>query len=133
MTVESAWVGRLSNGFAGLAMLLAVTPPAAAQQLVVGFIAPMTGRFAQVGRDMVNGFEMYLDEVKGDFAGTKVKLILEDDQARPPTGVLKAEKLIRQDKVHILMGGVLATTGYCAGSSEHAREDDIYTGCSCCR
>jgi len=91
------------------------------------------GRFAQVGRDMVNGFEMYLDEVKGDFAGTKVKLILEDDQARPPTGVLKAEKLIRQDKVHILMGGVLATTGYCAGSSEHAREDDIYTGCSCCR
>ena len=42
-------------------------------------IAPTTGIFAQVGKDMVDGFQMYLDEVKGDFAGAKVKLIVEDE------------------------------------------------------
>ncbi len=85
---------------------------ASAEDLRIGFIAPMTGPFAQVGRDMVNGFQMYADEVGGDFAGAKVKFILEDDQARPQTSVLKAEKLIRQDKVHVLVGGVLASSGY---------------------
>jgi len=91
---------------------LTAPPTASAEELRIGFIAPMTGPFAQVGKDMVNGFEMYTEEVKGDFAGATVKFILEDDQAKPPTGVLKAEKLIRQDNVHLLVGGVLASTGY---------------------
>src|SRR4051794_39478228 len=85
---------------------------APAEELRVGFIAPMTGPFAQVGKDMVNGFELYLEDVKGDLAGATIKFILEDDQAKPPVGVLKAEKLVRQDKVHMLIGGVLASTGY---------------------
>jgi branched-chain amino acid transport system substrate-binding protein len=85
---------------------------AAADELRIGMLAPMTGLFAQVGRDMTNGFEMYLEEVNSDLGGARVKYILEDDQAKPPTGVLKAEKLIRQDKVHIFVGGVLASTGY---------------------
>ena len=53
-----------------------------------------------------------MDEVKGDLAGATVKLIVEDDQAKPAVGVLKAEKLIRQDQVHMFTGGVLASTGY---------------------
>jgi branched-chain amino acid transport system substrate-binding protein len=92
--------------FAGL------NAPAQAEELVLGFIAPMTGGFAQVGKDMVDGFQMYLDEVNGDFAGAKVKFIVEDDQAKPDLGVTKARKLILQDKVHMFIGGVLASTGY---------------------
>jgi len=55
---------------------------------------------------------MYLDEVKGDFAGATVKLIVEDDQAKPDLGVTKAKKLVLQDKVQMFIGGVLASTGY---------------------
>jgi branched-chain amino acid transport system substrate-binding protein len=95
-----------------LAVLFGQPPASAQQELRIGFIAPMTGPFAQVGKDMVNGFQMYADAVKGDFAGAKVKFILEDDQARPQASVLKAEKLIRQDKVQVLVGGVLASSGY---------------------
>src|SRR5476651_2904233 len=72
----------------------------------------MTGGFAQVGKDMVNGFQLYLDEVKGDFAGAKVTLIVEDDQAKTDVGVTKAKKLILEDKVQMFIGGVLASTGY---------------------
>ena len=93
-------------------MSLSAAQGAGAEELRIGFIAPMTGAFAQIGKDMVNGFEMYMDEVKGDFAGATVKFVLEDDQAKPPVGVLKAEKLIRQDQVQMFIGGLLASTGY---------------------
>jgi len=41
-----------------------------------------------------------------------VKFIVEDDEAKPPVGVRKAEKLALQDKVQMLVGGLLASTGY---------------------
>jgi branched-chain amino acid transport system substrate-binding protein len=83
-----------------------------AEELRIGFLAPTTGIFAQVGKDMVDGFQMYLDEVKNDFAGAQVKFIVEDEQGKPDTGVTKVKKLILQDKVQMYVGGLLASTGY---------------------
>ena len=100
----------------GLILLLAsvLASPCApmAEELRLGFLAPMTGIFAQVGEDMSNGFKMYLDEVGHNFAGAKVTFILEDGQGKPPVNVRKAEKLILQDHVHMFIGGLLASTGY---------------------
>jgi branched-chain amino acid transport system substrate-binding protein len=98
----------------GGCLVLALRPwPAAAQEeLRIGFIAPMTGPFAQVGTDMVNGFNMYLNETNGTFAGAKVELIVEDDQAKPDLSVTKAKKLILEDHVQLFLGGVLASSGY---------------------
>ena len=47
------------------------TPSNAAEELRIGYVAPTTGIFAQVGKDMVDGFQMYLDDVKSDFGGPK--------------------------------------------------------------
>lgn len=108
-----------------LGMILTLPQGVAAEELRIGFLAPMTGPFAQVGKDMANGWELYADQVKGDFAGATVKFILEDEQAKPPVGVLKAEKLTRQDKVHVMVGGVLASTGY-AIAPVSTREKTVY-------
>jgi branched-chain amino acid transport system substrate-binding protein len=98
---------------AGMALWVGPVPGAkAAEEIRIGFIAPMTGPFAQVGKDMLDGLNMYLEEVKGEFAGAKVRVIVEDSQAKPDTAVTRAKKLTLQDKVHILLGGVLATEGY---------------------
>src|ERR1700724_1756750 len=86
--------------------------PAAAEELRIGLIAPVTGPFAQVGTDMTNGFKMYLDEVDSNFAGAKVNLIIEDSQGKPDTAVTKAKKLILEDHVQLIVGGVLAPEGY---------------------
>jgi len=83
--------------------------PTLAQELKIGFIAPMTGIFAQIGKDMENGFQMYLDEQKGNFAGAKVTFIVEDGEGKPPVSVRKAEKLVRQDNVQMFVGGLLAS------------------------
>ena len=85
---------------------------AQAEELRIGFLAPTTGIFAQVGKDMVDGFKMYLDQNKNVLGGAQVKFIVEDEQGKPDTAVTKAKKLILQDKVHMIAGGLLASTGY---------------------
>src|SRR5437868_8968145 len=110
-----------------LAGIACCTPAYAAEELRIGFIAPKTGIFAQLGTDMQNGLQMYLDEHNGELGGAKVTLIVEDDQGKPDTGVTKANKLILSDKVHMLVGGVLATTGY-ALAPVATREKMLYIG-----
>jgi branched-chain amino acid transport system substrate-binding protein len=95
-----------------LAFAAGFAPVAAQEELRIGLIAPMTGPFAQVGADMTNGFKMYLDQVNSNFAGAKVNLIIEDSQGKPDTAVTKAKKLILEDHVQLLVGGVLAPEGY---------------------
>jgi branched-chain amino acid transport system substrate-binding protein len=103
----------LLGGCAALATVHLTTAGAQQQEeLRIGFLAPTTGIFAQVGKDMVDGFQLYLDEVKNDFGGVKVRFIVEDEQGKPDTAVIKVKKLILQDKVHMFVGGLLASTGY---------------------
>ncbi|MGB6536225.1 MAG: ABC transporter substrate-binding protein [Xanthobacteraceae bacterium] len=104
---------------AGLMLIAACTlvaacpaPAAAQQELRIGIIAPVTGIFAQVGADMTNGFKMYLEQTHSTFAGVKVVPIIEDSQGKPDLAVTKARKLILEDHVQMIVGGVLATEGY---------------------
>ena len=103
---------RLQSILLSGAFALGLAAPAAAEEIRIGFIAPTTGLYAQIGKDMVDGFQMYLDEHGNKLGGMDVKLIVEDDQGKPDTGVTKAKKLILQDKVHMFIGGLLASTGY---------------------
>ncbi len=87
----------------------------------------MTGIFAQVGKDMANGFELYLEREQGPASrGAKVTFIVEDEEGKPPVGVRKAEKLVRQDKVHMLVGGLLASTGYALAPVSSTRLKTVY-------
>jgi branched-chain amino acid transport system substrate-binding protein len=85
---------------------------AQAEEVRIGFIAPMTGFFAQIGKDMSNGFQMYLEQNKHKFGPLDVKFILEDSTGKPAVNVRKATKLIQRDEVHMFIGGLLASTGY---------------------
>jgi branched-chain amino acid transport system substrate-binding protein len=96
-----------------VAPLLAPTPlPAQSGPFKIGMLAPLTGPFAQTGKDMVNGTELYLEEIGRQVSGRKIELILEDDEAQPATALNKSRKLVEQDKVHVLTGGQLASIGY---------------------
>lgn len=98
-----------------LVLVAAVGPgPAWAQKgpIKIGFLAPMTGGAAQVGKDMVNGLTMYLDEIGHQIAGRKVEVIVEDTQGKPDVALTKLRKLVESDKVHVLAGGLFAHVGY---------------------
>ena len=96
----------------GLGLAAGAGASAGAEELRIGFVAAMTGGFAAVGKDMVDGFQMYLDQTHNKLGGMDVKFIVEDEQAKPDVAVTKAKKLILQDHVHMFIGGILAPTGY---------------------
>src|SRR4029450_14017473 len=91
---------------------LGLAAPVGAEELRIGYLAPLTGGLAQTGIDMRDGFLLYLDQHGNKLGGMDVKLIIEDEQGKGDVAVTKAKKLVLQDKVHILIGGVLASTGY---------------------
>ena len=86
--------------------------PAQSGPIKIGFLAPLTGPFAQIGKDMVNGNQLYLAEIGGQVAGRKIEIIVEDDEGNPATALNKSRKLVDQDKIQILTGGMLANVGY---------------------
>jgi len=78
----------------------------------IGFIAPFSGPMSATGKDMLSGLELYMEEIGYTASGRKIELIVEDDEAIPATGLTKTRKLVEKDEVHIMMGGLMASTGY---------------------
>ena len=111
---------------AGSVTLLA---PAAAQKkpIKIGFLAPLTGGAAQIGRDMVNGFEMYLEETGQQIAGRKVEVIVEDTAGNPGTAITKFRKFAESDRVDMVVGEAFAHIGYAlAPKAEEFRMPTIF-------
>ena len=78
----------------------------------IGFLTQMTGGGAAVGKDMSNGFTMYLEEIGNQIAGRKVEVIIEDTQGDPAQALTKLRKLVESDNVHVVAGVFLANEGY---------------------
>ena len=78
----------------------------------IGFIVPLSGPYAQSGRDILNGFLLYLDEIEYRVAGRQIQLIVEDDEAIPAVTLTKARKLVESDNVHLMGGTLLSSSGY---------------------
>jgi branched-chain amino acid transport system substrate-binding protein len=96
---------------------LAVAPTgrdvaSAADPIRIGYMGPMTGIFAQAGKDMLDGLKMGLEAAGGQVAGRKLELIEEDTEGNPATAQAKYRKLVQQDKIHVLAGVLLANIGY---------------------
>ena len=104
----------------GIALLLAgaaglAPAPAAAQSskpIKIGFLAPLTGAAAQIGRDMENGFAMYMEEAGHQMAGRKVEVIVEDTAGNPGTAITKFRKFVESDRVDMVVGETFAHIGY---------------------
>ncbi len=78
----------------------------------VGVNLPTSGVFAQVGQNAIVGMKMYMESIKGRAAGRPVELIIEDETVQVNVGVAKARKLLENDKVHALLGGVATPVIY---------------------
>jgi branched-chain amino acid transport system substrate-binding protein len=84
---------------------------AQAGPIKIGLLAPLTGVVASGGKEMVEGVQFYLDQVKSEIAGRKVELVIEDDASNPDTALQKARRLVEQGNCHFLIGNLLANTG----------------------
>jgi len=70
----------------------------------IGYLGSLTSIGKEVGQTMLNGMELYIDEIHHTMAGKKVDFIVENDGSDRLQAVAKVHKLIEQDKVSILTG-----------------------------
>jgi len=96
-------------------LAFAVAPlPTAAQKgpIKIGMIVPQSGPLAANGKDMINGYELFFEQVGYKLAGREVKFIVEDDEGKPATGLTKVRGLVEGQGVHLVTGPLSAAVGY---------------------
>ena len=97
---------------AGLLLLVPAWSWAQKGPIKVGLLVPQTGPLAANGKDMINGIELFLEEQKYRLAGREIKLIIEDDEGKPATGLTKARSLVEGQGVQLVTGPLSAAVGY---------------------
>lgn len=98
------------------ALAAAIALPAIAQESVkIGVILPMSGPFANYGKQIENGIKLYMKEHGDKVAGKKIELLLKDDTGPAPEVTKRhAQELIVKDKVDMLAGFGLTPNGLAA-------------------
>src|SRR5215831_13911114 len=91
---------------------LAPRPSAGAETIRIGYLGPLTGIFAQAGKDMLDGLKLSLEQVNYQAGGRKIELFEEDTEGNSTTAIAKYRKLVSHDKIHVLTGVLLANVGY---------------------
>src|SRR5882762_8641562 len=96
-------------------VLLLAGPVAGAESIRVGYLGPLTGIFAQAGKDMLDGLKLSLEQVNYQVGyqagGRKIELIEEDTEGNSATAIAKYRKLVGHDKIHVLTGVLLVNVG----------------------
>jgi branched-chain amino acid transport system substrate-binding protein len=110
--------------------LLAGSRAARAQKgpIKVGLLVPQSGPLSANGKDMVNGLTLFLEEQGNRLAGREVKLLIEDDEGKPATGLTKARGLIEEQAVHLVAGPLSAAIGYAVAPYIHDRPSPALEG-----
>lgn len=87
---------------AGLALSLAAH---AADPVKIGAVLCTSGPFANLGLDEMRGAQLAVEHINaaGGVDGRQLELIVEDDQSRADLGVVRANKLVDQDKVSAMI------------------------------
>src|SRR5688572_220890 len=89
------------------------------REIRIGVMMPTSGPAAKSGQETLEGVKLAYDIVNGSYdiplpfaktqgipskGGLKIRLFIEDHGGRPERGAAIAERMITQDKVHILQG-----------------------------
>ena len=77
----------------------------------IGFIAPLSGPLAQLGKDAENGAKLYLEEIGHKMAGRKVEMIIGDTEGMAAKSLSKTKKAVEMDKVDIILGPISGVSG----------------------
>jgi branched-chain amino acid transport system substrate-binding protein len=102
---------RIVTAAAALAAVSFAPGGASAQDTVkIGIIQSMTGQLTAVGKQIMGGVNLYVQQKGNTVAGKKIELIVKDDTTVPDVARRLAQELIVNDKVQILATGITPAT-----------------------
>jgi len=111
---------------AALAASLLVVPPgpalAQAPKIKVGLMLPYSGTYAALGNAITNGFKLAVTENGGKLGGREIEFFTVDDESDPAKAPDNANKLVKRDKVDVLVGTV--HSGVALAMAKVARDND---------
>lgn len=139
-------------GMAAAAMCIGAVMPAAAQDntggntINVGVIAPLTGRNAVQGEDIVrgiklavqranNGYEVPMKDgstvkIGSEALGGKINLIIEDTESRPASALAAVRKLVNVNDVPIVLG--VLSSGICVPTGNFTNQHGVVQIAAAC-
>jgi len=110
---------RLIGIIATLLAIAFAAPAPAQEEIRIGLLYPTSGTAAKSGTETLEAIKLAYDIINGSYdiplpyaktaglpgrGGAKIVLFIEDHGGRPERGRAIAERLITQDKVHIIQG-----------------------------
>lgn len=116
MTYRLLHAGIVAASLAGAAVAGLAADPAAAKDITIGVIGPLSGPTANSGIAMRQAYEAAAksaNEAGGiavDGENRMIRMIFEDSASRPEMGVSAAQKLLTRDNVDILVGDTIASS-----------------------
>ncbi|MFP4538350.1 MAG: ABC transporter substrate-binding protein [Dichotomicrobium sp.] len=97
----------------GAALVIAGVPAFAQDEepIRIGVMSSLSGAFAQMGEDGIDGVRMALEEVDNEIAGRPVELFIEDSAMDPSTAVEKTRALVNRDGAQLVLGPLSGAAG----------------------
>ncbi len=93
---------------ASLALGALMATSALAHEVKIGMIVTLSGPPAALGQQIVDGFQLALDQNDGQLGGHAIELMVEDDELKPDVAQLKARALVEREEVDIVVGTVFS-------------------------
>ncbi|HXG04157.1 MAG TPA: ABC transporter substrate-binding protein [Candidatus Binatia bacterium] len=94
--------------WAVLAFLLLAGSASAQEPIRVGFLTVRSGALAAGGRQLEEGFQLFLKERHHVLAGRKVEVIWADTAGQPALTKTKTQELVERHRVHVIIGPLAA-------------------------
>jgi branched-chain amino acid transport system substrate-binding protein len=76
----------------------------------VGLVVPLSGVYATLGRDMQQGWDLWLERNGGRFGDFTVTTVVADEGETPQTGVPAVQQVLQRDQVDVVVGLVNSAT-----------------------
>jgi branched-chain amino acid transport system substrate-binding protein len=94
-------------------------------EVVIGSFQALSGPYAIIGQEMTKGMNAYFNWINsnGGVYGRRINLIVADDQLNPSKTVVEVKRLVEQDKVFAIVGG-LGTYG-CLAVMDYLNENGV--------
>lgn len=102
------WTRKLTGLAAGVALGALMSSAALAEDIKIGMVVTLSGPPAALGQQIVDGFQLALEQNGGKLGGQSISLVVEDDELKPDVALLKARSLIEREQVDFVVGTVFS-------------------------
>ncbi len=125
MSKKIPWLVAVGLVAVALAVLVMTNRPRGnPQEITIGAILPLTGEGAAYGEAAKRGMDLAVQQAnsEGGIDGRTIRLVYEDSQGEPKSGVAAFQKLITVDRVPAVLGDLLSSVTLSVAPIANRRE-----------